>query len=285
MNSLSFRALLIFFPLFSMLAPCIVRASTVDSPAISAFGSTAAQATHFHWQRSDYAPSHYLTAPGSLEGHWLASNRKSSLEVDFLTGSDDYSDQFIIRTGSSNIPFQSCYGQFLIYDCDVTGDGVDEIILEDGRGRGTFVYQRRLRIFKSHGNEWQPILMIWLSGYLPHPDRADLMWLRRYSFQTNEECGLDLVFDLYPPSDIPPQLSDFDTILPLALNRFILHYDTEAEAFRLKLCEASRLYPKDKVDVEPINNASFHMDWHKSDELEIIFANLNFLLDSASALY
>jgi len=201
----------------------------------SPFGSWSAQQGYFDYGHSDFNPSRVLTEPGTLKGRWLASGKVSDLSVRRKPeGKDGVDDDFVIQVGAVTWEFESSYGSFTIFGCDIDGDRMDEIVIEDGIGRGTCVYQRRLTILKLFNGGYRSIFNDWLSGYLSNDQDGDpLVWQRNYRFRAVNSKGLDLEFTLVPPERVPQFLDDPDDFTRLQHTRIVMRYYPELKAFRI----------------------------------------------------
>lgn len=201
---------------------------------ISAFGSSAAQEDYFDCDHSDFRPSHWLTEPGTLKGQWLAPGQESVLQIrPDPSRKEDEGDVFVMQAGTVKWPFESSYGSFAVFGCDVDGDRIDEVVIEDGWGRGTCVYQRRLTILKLLDGRWQSILREWLSAYLPDEQPTDITWQRRYRFYFVRPNKFDVVLHLVPPVRVPLSMAASEDYAPLQHPRCVLRYSPEVKAFRI----------------------------------------------------
>jgi hypothetical protein len=202
---------------------------------VSAFGSSAAMESYFDWEQSDFRPAHWLTEPGILKGRWLAPDRMSDLSIQTnLVGDADVGDGFVMRAGKVAWSFESSYGSFAVYGCDIDADKIDEVVIEDGMGRGTCVYRRRLTILKMFDGAWQSVFSDWLSGYLPNDQPGDpLSWKRRYRFSLVPSGGFDVVLRLIAPERVPLGLDSPEDYAVLQRPRCVLRYEADARAFRI----------------------------------------------------
>ena len=204
-------------------------------PRSPVFGSWAAQEDYFDRDHSDFRPSHWLTAPGTLKGQWLAPGQESLLQIrPDPSRKEDEGDVFVMQVGSVKWPFESSYGSFAVYGCDVDGDRIDEVVIEDGMGRGTCVYRRRLTILKLFDGAWQSVFSDWLSGYLPNDQGSDpLAWQRRYRFCFVRPNAFDVLLRLVPPERVPLSLDASEDYAPLQHPRCIMRYYPALKAFRI----------------------------------------------------
>jgi len=202
--------------------------------AASAFGSWAAQEDYFDHKASDFRPSHFRTGPGALRGRWLAPGQDSTLLIlPDPEGRKVEGDWFVMQAGPLEWSFESSYASFAVYGCDVDGDRLDEVVIEDGRGRGTFVYRRRLTMLKLLDGRWRSILREWLSSYLPDEEAVDLMWQRRYRFVRTRPGGFDVMLRLVPPARVPLSMDSSEDYGPLQHPVYLLRYCPEWKAFRI----------------------------------------------------
>ena len=89
--------------------------------------------------------------------------------------------------------FQSSYGTFQIELVDLDGDGLEEIILVKGDGRGTSVRCESLNIYRLKGEIIAPIASVPLSGYAGsgHP------WNFSYRYDDTDANGTtDIILEL-----------------------------------------------------------------------------------------
>ena len=202
---------------------------------VSPFGCWAAREGLFDDAHSDFRPTFALTEPGTLRGRWLTPGKESDLRIrpDPERKEDD-GDCFVMRSRKVTWPFESSYGTFAVFGCDVDGDRMDEVVLEDGMGRGTCVYRRRLTILKLFDGRWHSIFRDWLSGYLPNDQAGDpLAWQRHYRFRAVNANGLDLVLTLVPPERVPLSLDAPEDYAPPQHPRCVMRYYPELRAFRI----------------------------------------------------
>ena len=207
----------------------------VQHATTSPFGSWAAQQGYFDSGHSDFNPSRVLTAAGTLKGRWLASGKDSALSIrQQPADKDGLNDEFVIQAGAATWPFEASYGSFAVLGCDVDGDRLDEIVIEDGMGRGTFVYQRQLTILKLFKGGYKSILRVWLSGYLSDEQEEDpLVWQYNYRFRAANSKGFDLEFTLVPPEHVPQFMDNPDDYARLQHPRSLMRYCPEYKAFRI----------------------------------------------------
>jgi hypothetical protein len=181
---------LLFAPLpFLVLTGC--TASLGRSPCASEYlptdfkPFTLADKTYLDTQRSMLAPKGVLTSAGVLKGHWLARDWESELFVEPHpedAPSDDFPEdhfQVRIRDGDQWTFYQyleAAYGAFTIFGVDLDGDGIDEVVVEYGWGRGTSAYIRKLAIGKAGAKHLNLIFETALSGYLPGTSVSPDLW-------------------------------------------------------------------------------------------------------------
>jgi hypothetical protein len=238
MNELGFKAILtvIFLPMFWCHATKWASCSLTKHARRqnSSFGSWAAQDCYFGSNDSDYAPRQWLCDTGALKGRWRAPGEASALDVRAELDDDGQpGDRFLLKSGTLSWPFESAYGRFVVYGCDVDGDDVDEVVIEDGQGRGTCVYRRRLSVLKPLNGRWRCVLEEWLSDWLPDDEVTDIMWRRRYAFQSAQPAGFDVVFTLLSPTKMPLRMGASRDYAVLQHPERVLRYMPDVQAFRI----------------------------------------------------
>ena len=63
--------------------------------------------------------------------------------------------------------FSAAYSAFQIFGADVDGDGLDEVVMEYGEGKATFVYVRKLAIGKpGRDHQLQALFEADLNNYI-----------------------------------------------------------------------------------------------------------------------
>ena len=101
-------------------------------------------------------------APVEIAGpsilRFSASERRPTIDLsiglDDAQKSDSFAeDHFILRLKAGTdpevkLPFSSTYGMFSVYYTDVTGDGIEDLVLITGQGRGTNARSERLDVFR-----------------------------------------------------------------------------------------------------------------------------------------
>lgn len=200
----------------------------------SAFGSWAARAGLFDHERSDCVPEDYLMEPGSLQGHWRERDEKAELKINSAADDDaPYSEKFIIELENAGWSFTACYRSFLVFGCDITGDGKDELIIEFGSGRGTNVHRRRLLILKHIEGQWQEIFHNWMSGYLLDQRRMKhLMWQLQYRLISAVNGGYNLELALVPLDVAPEHVNDEEYLSWYEQPVVVYNYCGETEKFQ-----------------------------------------------------
>jgi hypothetical protein len=156
---------------------------TNDLPS-SAFGSISSMGRHYNFEESDIVPVHVLTAPGeTLSGVRLSDELTISLTV----RGEEYDDDFELVMGDPGqpvYPLRADYGGFAVFTMDFNGDGLQEIVFEHGRGRGTEVYERYLSIHAFEPGRGIYLLReIQLSGWNVDDDGLPVGWARMYAIK------------------------------------------------------------------------------------------------------
>ena len=237
--------------------------STIADGERSAFGSMYARRLFLDKQISVSVPAEIVTRPGSLKGHWFQKDEESELIIEqYNPKNPDHakvstwgweSDNFIVylKQGSEK-RFMTClhasYEVFAIYGVDVDGDGVDEIVIEHGRGRGTFVYLRQLTIAKCGPKRFLRIFEIDLNGYIsgkPRDARPILdpdVWERRYAFIDKDSDGiLEIYVYVIPPKCLSLYLARANNAMALQFPRMLYSYCPELCTYELADFEFRRL--------------------------------------------
>jgi hypothetical protein len=231
--------------------------------ARSPYGSMNSGGMFLDAKCSAYVPKKTLEAPGSLKGHWLDKDADSELVIekydakkaDHASWRDDGfgEDAFIILIKAKGQVVQkqllnAAYGSFSAYGVDVDGDGIDEVAIESGMGRGTFAYQRTLRISQCQRSQFQDVFGILLNGYLdgeprdgrrlPDPD----VWERRYAFARRPQGpGLSIYVYLIPPEPLPWYIGHAEQVSILQLPKMLYSYNSDLRTFELADLEFRRL--------------------------------------------
>ena len=167
------------------------KGSGSDS-GVSAFGSSSSQVRHFDFEASDWVPKEVLTRPGqSLKAVVIEPDLPTEIRVE----GEEFGDEYLLRFGDGikSLSFTADYGNFAVFTHDLNQDGINEVLIEHGHGRGTSVYERRLSIFEPvHFNglpsKFVEIKHIQLSGWLV--DDAGIpsgSWAKSYAFIKDED--------------------------------------------------------------------------------------------------
>lgn len=231
--------------------------------SVPVFGSFAAGAIGLDESASDYYPDHKLTEPGLIKGKWLIPNVLTDLVVSLdkdLYGSDTISEQrsdgtwtetkvpfafphdhFVITIENGEkerpiiYPFEAAYEAFTVFPCDIDRDGVDEIFLETGEGRGTSVHVRKLTVLKffPEDNTMAAILIVPLNGYIPW-QQDPLTWQRHYSLANRVGGGYDVIVDLLQPAVIPDHLASEEYLRVLQHPQMRFSYDPKHQSYVIK---------------------------------------------------
>lgn len=218
----------------------------------SAFGGAyAAGSSFFDMANSQKPTTSLLTEPGGLEGHWISPDSKSVLTITRLEPGENapiyfyYQDGFkIVINHDSRSTFgmylHASYGVFTLYGMDIDSDGIDEIFIESGRGRGTGVYVKRLSVFKVGPKHFQCIFEIRLNDYIggePTDGRLSLepdVWERCYSLRDIDGDGLvEIILNLIPPESIPKFIGLSEWTGALQFQRLVYSYSKKHCTYRL----------------------------------------------------
>lgn len=233
--------------------PC--EQDSISYGDISAFGSLFPGGSFLDESRSRILPNEVLSALGSLNGHWLSRDRLSQLVVDACdpdrlqkcpVADATFTDNFRIRIidGAEErfqYYFRADYANFRIYGADLDGDGIDEVIMEYGEGRGTFVYVRKLLVGKPGPRHLFTIFETELNNYiagepqdnrrLPDPDS----WMRRYAFTGPDGDGkFDIELCLLPPANTPLYLGLTEWTQPLQFPKLVYSFNPSVKTYELR---------------------------------------------------
>ncbi len=228
------------------------------------FGSLASSTIGFDNQKSDYNPTLILHETGTLKSKWLTSTSLSELKVSkdnvrigaglisnknkdgsWITERESFNfpaDHLLISIGEKTVyPFEASYEEFVLFPCDIDNDGINEIILEHGIGRGTSAYVRYLSILKAFDAELIEVLCIPLNGYLPSPESPDgEAWQRTYHFVRTFAGELDISVILIPPTVVPNFISNEEYLNILQHPVLVFTYDPKKKTFLIKREEFRR---------------------------------------------
>jgi len=86
---------------------------------------------------------------------------------------------------------ESSYGSFRLYLADLTGDGVEEILLITGEGRGTSARKEKLTVYRRVGDSLKEITTMPISDYFGSGKR----WWYELQFEKDHQIGA-VIFDL-----------------------------------------------------------------------------------------
>ena len=213
------------------------------------FGSMAAGADRLLQNESAFLPRESLTEPGALKGKWLSKKARESLTVSLIYASRAgaekkdpaifFEDEFTLTLHSAtNIlkrHFTAAYGSFRIYGVDVDGDGLDEIVLERGEGRGTFAYVQMLEILKVSQSHIESVFHAELNGYIYNPDADDpVSWERAYAWKKGKQnAELELELRLIPPAAVPKYCGSEATLFVLQHPKLRFRLNREQERFEI----------------------------------------------------
>jgi hypothetical protein len=233
--------------------PC--EQDSISYGDVSAFGSLFPGGSFLDESRSRIVPKGVLSALGSLDGHWFSSDRLSKLVVDACDADQlqkcpatdtSFTDNFRIRIIDGDRElfqyyFNAAYSNFRIYGADLDGDAIDEVIMEYGQGRGTFVYVRKLLIGKPGPRHLLTIFESELNNYiggepednrrLPDPDT----WMRRYAFTGPDRDGkFDVELCLLPPTKTPLFLGLTEWTQPLQFPKLVYSFNPTIKTYELR---------------------------------------------------
>lgn len=227
-----------------------VSAPSASVSNVPTYGSMAAGVDHLLRGESAYVPRNILTKPGVIKGFWTEPGKP-----EWLTISETYTnraeaekmvpsisfieDVFTLNIGSGNkkhqLRFEAAYGAFRVYGVNVDRDDVEEIVLERGQGRGTFVYTQKLEIFIVTGSGIEEVFDADLNGYISDPDRMDpVSWERAYIWtKPRQNDGLDLELRLIPPPMIPKFCGSESTLFVLQHPKLRFGFNSEQKRFEI----------------------------------------------------
>ncbi len=230
----------------------LASAQSGETSAMPTFGSMAAGANRLIQRESAFVPQKSLTAPGVLKGRWTSKSRGDSLiisqtytnraeveerqpSVSFIE--DEFTLSILPKTHGCDLHFVAAYGAFRVYGVDANGDGVEEIVLERGEGRGTFVYVQKLEILAVSNSEIVTIFEADLNGYVYNPDTSDpVSWERTYVWNKGKQTKeLQLELRLIPPSTIPRQCGS--EVTSFILQHPVLRFGFDHERDRFGIVE------------------------------------------------
>jgi len=198
-------------------------------------------------EESAFIPRKSLTSPGTLRGRWLSKGNRVSLVVSqtdtnraeaqnqqsaFFTV-DEYTLQIRSKTDTLARRFTAAYGAFRIYGVDVDGDGVDEIVLERGEGRGTFVYVQKFEVLSVSESGFETVFQADLNGYIWNPDGDDpVSWERVYLWKNGKQ-GRELEFRLIPPPEVPRYCGMEEALFVLQHPRLRFRFNRQRDRFEI----------------------------------------------------
>jgi len=233
----------------------------ISNPPV--YGSSLAGGTLLDAAHSCIRPTRILDAPGSLPGHWLAADEKSELVVEaydperneVLSGYEaDHAEDFrmtLVDRGQSWFQWHisASYSVFQLFAADVDGDGLDEVVMEYGQGRGTLVHVRELVIGKPDRDGLRIVFGSAMNGYIfgvPQDDKkipASDMWLRRYAFTESPvakgRCDIQLC--LVPPERTPWYIGYAHSTGALQFPKLVYRFDADLRTYELETFEFRKL--------------------------------------------
>jgi hypothetical protein len=231
---------------------------------VPVFGSQVAGGSYLDSRHSKIIPKSSLSTPGALEGHWLTRDRVTTLLVDTCDSTEmqkcpsdsSFSDNFRIQIVDGKHAmfqqfFNAAYGSFYVFGADLDGDGIDEVVLEYGQGRGTFVYVRKLQIAKTGPNHLLDIFETDLNNYIggePQDGRSIIdpdSWIRLYAFTGPDRQGrFDIELCLLPPAETPHYLARTEWTAPLQFPKLVYSYNPTIRSYELSRFVFRRLQLK-----------------------------------------
>jgi len=234
------------------LSACVAAIAIAAEPTTSevpVFGCLLAGADRLSREQSAFIPRTVLTEPGTLAGHWLSPSNTSSLSVSPVEDTSrkkgrkksnpSLAEDFVLRlqagTNVATREFTASYGPFRVYGIDADADGKDEIVLEYGEGRGTFVHVQKLEILTMSGKHFEPLFKADMNGYLWDPDQDDpLSWERTYTWKKLDGAGrFDLQLDLIPPASVPRYCGVEEDLMILQHPKVIYRLNSERCRFEI----------------------------------------------------
>ena len=155
------------------------------NPDYPAFGSGASSIRHYNLEASTIVPNQVITSTNeAIFNVTMGYGGKDDVRVKNI-GDNIYA---LVAGITQDATFSACYDGFAVYALDLTGNGVDEILVEHGRGQGTCVYERFLSIYDNlAGYGLQLRHRIKLSEW--HMDQKlnrPVAWVKGYSINRDE---------------------------------------------------------------------------------------------------
>jgi hypothetical protein len=221
----------------------------------AAFGSLNPGVSLLDADRSAIQPADVLERSGELRNHWLSQHWKSTLVLEYYDPDNpnhtDPRQDFInsgfpgdcvviriLQDGQTVVrhDLRAAYGSFRLYGADLDHDGVAEVILEHGWGRGTSANRSILKILKPVDRRLFPIFQTYLTGYLPPVDHGAIpdSWQRRYVFQESANPGcFDVVLSLVPPEHLDTYQSRTENLYTLQFVRQLFRYNASMKTYEL----------------------------------------------------
>lgn len=236
---------LLFVVLLWQMACARLEPRPPESGLLPAFGSVWAGTVLLDRDRSDRTPSISLQNPGNLPGHWLSSGVVESVEVSHASPEDfvdprycEYfpHDCFAIKIAAKRYyRFIAAYESFLLYGMDVTGDGIDELLLEYGEGRGTSVHTKHLTVLQLTNEGAERLLSVQLTGYVTGEFRGDPpSWVRRYGLvRSPRSASTDVIVWLLPPPYVPRFVGNAEVLAILQHPRLVFRYRPDFSTYEL----------------------------------------------------
>ncbi|MEC9372420.1 MAG: hypothetical protein VYC34_01190 [Planctomycetota bacterium] len=213
--------------------------------------------------RSDVVPTSVLSDVGRIEAPLRTAGAMDLIEItpsmqheDFemrteLTDSsrrDDYF-RFSVEYANGDVEtigdFPCSYGLLRLFTHDFDGDGVHEIVLQRGVGRGTCATTYFLEVLApsrvSEGWRTDLRLEIAACGWTESPREVGVPWQREFCFERDPASGRStLVIDSPPRPALFAGLGDVDDLL---IQRGAIMRITREESGRFTLASVS-LHPK-----------------------------------------
>lgn len=251
--------LLVSFTLAGIRKACVMQ--SISYAGVPTFGSMFSGGTMM-MSDSEVKPNHLLEEPGKLPGHWTSKDFITDLIIErcdsenaFLCPSaeDEFTENFRITIIDSNDHpfydyFTAAYRSFRIFGADLDNDGMDEIIMEYGEGKGTFAFVRKLQVTKIGSKYIHRIFETELNGYIggnPYDDQpisGPDGWIRQYAFiDTDQDKIYEIKLRLIPPNKTPLYLGFTEETAPLQFPRLVYKYNANLRTYELTDFDFQRL--------------------------------------------